>query len=434
MRNESSAGATKDGDGGLSRRARWAGGQSVVTRLMAQALAHPELASLAAGFVDEESLPVEPTRLALRWMWSEAGRAQAALQYGTTIGYPPLRQAVLDRLLEADGQTADAAHASVEQVVVTAGSNELLHLVADTLCDPGDIVLCGEPTYYVFLGTLANLGVRAVGVTSDDGGLVLEALEEQLARLHAAGKLARVKAIYVTTWFDNPTGLSLAEDRRGALVEIARRWSIAGRIYVLEDAAYRELRYEGFETPSVRSFDSRGDTVIYAGTFSKSYSPGMRVGWGLLPPALVEPVLAQKGNIDFGAPNLNQHVMAAVLEQGLFEAHVEALREAYREKAVVMLAALDAALGPLPGVHWVHPRGGLYVWIRLPPAIDAGLEGPLFAAAVDEGVLYVPGDACYPDRARAPRNMLRLSFGSPSGETIRRGVAALGRAVARVLP
>jgi len=419
----------------LSRRARQAGGQPIANILMARTLAHTEIVSLAAGFVDQESLPVEPTRQALDSVWSRPQQARAALQYGSTIGHPPLRTAILDRMVRADGKTAGELNLSVERVVVTAGSNQLLYLVGDVLLDAGDVVICGAPTYFVFLGTLENLGARAIGVAVDEQGLIPEAVEEELRRWEAAGQLDRVKLIYVTTSFDNPTGITLPAQRRAALVHIARRWSEKQKLYVIEDTAYRELRYYGDDVPSMRSMDRDGDTVIVAGSFSKAYSPGVRVGWGILPRPLVEPVLAAKGNLDFGSPNLNQVLMGVVLGSGLFDAHIEQVRACYRRKVEAALDAADRFLAPLGGIRWVRPAGGLYVWLCLPESIDTGLSGPLFDRAVEEGVLYVPGEYCYPrEGCPVPHHMLRLSFGIPSCEAIERGVEALARAIRRVLP
>jgi 2-aminoadipate transaminase len=410
-----------------------AGGQPI-SELMHQALAHPELISLAAGFVDPQSLPVEPTRAALEHVLSRPGWAQAALQYGTTAGYAPLRELLLERLRRADGYPRSLQQASIEQVVVTAGSNELLHLLVDTLCDPGDIVLCAAPSYFVFLGMLSNLGVRSIGVAADADGLIPEALHDALAALQRRGELPRVKAVYVTSYFDNPSSVTLAAARRGQIVELARRWSRQQRIYVLEDTAYRELRYEGDDLPSLRRWDDEGDTVVHTGTFSKSYSPGIRVGWGILPRALVAPVLDQKGNIDFGSPNFAQHLMAAVLELGLFDPHVEQLRAGYRVKLQAMLDAADEFLGNLPGVHWIAPRGGLYVWLTLPEEIDTGPAGMLYHQAVREGVLYVPGQYCFAREGIAPQhNTIRLSFGVQSPQRIRQGMECLGRAIGTLL-
>lgn len=402
--------------------------------LMARTLDQPELVSLAAGFVDHETLPVDAVHEAMDCLWSRPDRSRAALQYGTTIGYLPLRDAILDRTLTADRTTARQSNISVHQVVITAGSNQLLYLVSDALLDPGDIILCGAPTYFVYLGTLVNLGARAVGVDVDEYGMIPESLEEQFERFEFAGELGRVKAIYVTTYYDNPTGVTVSAERRARIVELAKRWSRGNRIYVLEDIAYRELRYHGREVPSMLMFDPERDTVVQAGTFSKSFSPGVRVGWGILPQALVEPVLAAKGNIDFGSPNFNQVLMSTVLEQGLFDKHVERLREGYRAKLNAMLEACDELLGSIEGVEWVRPRGGLYVWIRLPDRIDTGLDGPLFDRAVAEGVLYVPGTYCFPSLGQPVRvNRLRLTFGIQSGEGIRQGIDALARAVKLVM-
>ena len=418
----------------LSQRAHWAGGDSVVSVLMARALANPQLASLAAGFVDQATLPIEATRQAFEAIQSDPGLAGAALQYGTTIGYPALREAILERTLKADGRAKAAKAPTVGQVVITAGSNQLLYLLGDTLLDPGDIVLCGAPSYFVFMGALENLGARPLGVEVDCDGMVPEAVDEELARLDRAGELPRVKAIYITTYYDNPSGVSMPGPRREAMVEIARRWSRKSKIYLIEDAAYRELRYYGDDVPSLQSFDDEGDVVIHAGTFSKSYSPGIRVGWGILPRDLVEPVLAQKGNVDFGSPHFNQVLMSAVVRLGLFDRHVERLRESYRRKVDMLLEAADELLAPIGPVQWVRPTGGLYLWLRLPETIDTGLEGPLFERAVAEGTLYVPGACCYPQGMRSRhKNTLRLSFGAAAGEDIRRGVAALARAIQQIL-
>ena len=416
----------------LSRRAHWAGGETIVSALMARTIAQPELISLAAGFVNPQTLPVEPTREAVERLATRDGLARAALQYGTTIGYLPLRDALLERTLEADRMTAHQMGASVNQLVVTAGSNQLLYLVSDTLLDPGDVVLCGAPSYFVYMGTVTNLGARAYGVAVDEHGVVPEAVDDTLRRFQSDEELHRVKAIYVTTYFDNPTGITLPEARRVALVELAERWSrdLGRRLYVIEDIAYRELRYHSDDQPSLRSFDATGETVIQAGTFSKSFSPGLRIGWGLLPKPLVDPVLAQKGNIDFGSPNFNQILMSLVLNEGLFDAHVETVRQGYREKLDATLVAADRHLAEIDGVRWIHPTGGLYLWVALPEHIDTGLDGPLFDRAIDEGMMYVPGVYCYPtDGAPPSRNMIRLSFGIQSPEEIERGIAALARAI-----
>lgn len=417
----------------LSQRASWAGDQPI-SYLMHKALAHPELISLAAGFVDQQSLPLGLTREALDAILSDPQRGRAALQYGTTQGYLPLREIIVDRHKQADGRPETETELSEDQVVVTAGSNQLLHLVSECLFDPGDIVLCTSPSYFVYLGVLQNLGVRAVGVDMDEDGMIPEALKEQFARLEASGELARVKAIYLVDYFDNPSSVTLSADRRPEIVDIAKKWSQEGPIHILEDAAYRELRYAGEDVPSLRAFDAEGETVIVAGTYSKSFSPGIRVGWGILPKSLVEPVCGLKGNVDFGSPNFAQHLMAAVFEQELYEVHVQRLCREYHAKLKAMLDASEKHLAPLPGVEFLRPEGGLYVWLKVPAEIDTGPEGQLFDLALEEGILYVPGQYCFPAEGMpAARNTIRLSFGVQTPERIREGIEALARAIGRAI-
>jgi 2-aminoadipate transaminase len=277
---------------------------------------------------------------------------------------------------------------------------------------------------------LSGLGVRAAGVAIDEQGMIPESLEAELERRRREGELARVKAIYVTSYFENPSAVTLSLARRAQIVEIAKRWSIESRIFVIDDAAYRELRYAGPALPSLRSFDADGDTVIVAETFSKSFSPGMRVGWGILPTELVAPVAALKANIDFGSAHLNQHLMSAVLELGLLDPHIAQLRAAYQAKMDALLAAMDEHLAGIEGVRWQRPSGGLYVWLQLPPALDAGPGGVLMHHALQEGMIYVPGEYCFPAEGEAVRtNTIRLSFGVQSAEKLRRGIELLARAI-----
>lgn len=412
-----------------SRRARAAAGQPI-SQLMARALENPALISLAAGFVDGQTLPDDPVFQAMSSLLQESQAAAAALQYGSTPGYHVLRQMLRDRMHQADGHDPPV---KLEQIVVTAGSNQLLHLVSESLLEPGDIVLCASPTYLVYMGLLLGLEARAVGVASDASGMIPEALDEQLRKIEAGGELQRVKAIYLVPYFDNPAGATMPMDRRRAVVQMAKRWSRHHPIHVISDEAYRELRYKGQDIPSPRVCDDSGDTVIVAGTFSKSFSPGIRVGWGVLPSHLVQPVCDLKGNVDFGSPNFTQHLMARVLQLGLYEPHVAGLRESYHRKLTAMLEAADEFLAPLDGVHWERPAGGLYVWLELPDTVDAGLDGPLFQRSIREGVLYVPGQYCYPVEGESPRkNRIRLSFGVQSCEKIREGVEKLAQAIAAV--
>jgi 2-aminoadipate transaminase len=254
----------------LSQRAQWAEGQPI-SELMSRALAEPDLISLAAGFVDQQTLPVEPTRAAMESLMAREEAARAALQYGTTPGYPALREALLARFLSSD---ACCHELSTDQLVVTAGSNQLLHLVSETILDPGDIVLCAAPTYFVYLGTLSNVGAQSLGVSVDQYGMIPEVLEATLQRLRDVGQLQRVKAIYLVPYFDNPCGITMPLERRARIVEIAKRWSHSHPIHVIADEAYRDLRYEGLNVPSTLTVDDEGGTVIVTGTFPNHFLLG----------------------------------------------------------------------------------------------------------------------------------------------------------------
>lgn len=415
------------GETRLSQRARLSEGQPI-SDLMGRALANPELISLAAGFVDQQTLPVEALQKAFAHLFSDESHARRSLQYGMTHGDGDLRHALLHRLRESDGKTYDDLDPN--RLVLSAGSNQMLQLIADTLLDAGDIVICSSPTYLVFMGILGGVGARSYGVAMDEQGMIPESLDHALAQLDKQGELHKVKAVYLVSYYDNPSGVLTTGERRRSIVEITKKWSTTHQIYVIEDAAYRELRYEGEDLPSARSFDEEGDTVINTGSFSKSFSPGVRVGWGILPTALIEPVMHLKGNTDFGSPNLNQMLMARVVGSDLYDSHINKLREGYSAKRNAMLSAVEEFLAPISGVSWVRPTGGLYVWVTLPEGMDAGPDGQLFDTSIEEGVLYVPGQYCFPAEGEPiQKNTIRLSFGVQTSEKIHDGIAALARAI-----
>ncbi len=244
--------------------------------------------------------------------------------------------------------------------------------------------------------------------------------------------------IYLVSDYENPSGVSLSQDRRKQVIEIAQKWSKEQRILILEDLAYRELCYDGQVVPSIKSFDSTGETVILTQTFSKSFSPGLRVGFGVAPEEICDAIRDKKGNDDFGSTNMSQQILATVLHQNLYYDHVENLRAVYREKRDCMLQAADTYFAKLPGVHWVHPNGGLYVWMTLPETIETGFSSPLFQRAIHEDkVMYVPGELCYAvdrglgieEQPPIQKNHMRLTFGVQNLEGIQEGMMRLSNAV-----
>jgi 2-aminoadipate transaminase len=262
--------------------------------------------------------------------------------------------------------------------------------------------------------------------------MCIDALEAELERLAAAGQAGRVKAIYTVTDFDNPAGSTLSLKRRQRLLELVARWRLEhGPLLVISDNAYQQLRYSGDPIPPLLALDDEAaEFVIELGTFSKSFSPGIRVGWGVVPEQLVAPLLEMKSNMDFGSPHFSQVLVHTALESGELDRHVPVVRAAYQTKLEAMLVALDRDASDLPGVQWRKPTGGLYVWLTLPAGIDASEEGLLWQRAVESGVLYVPGHYCYPSEGvPVQRNTIRLSFGVQSPERIDEGVRRLAEAV-----
>jgi 2-aminoadipate transaminase len=419
-----------------------------ISWLMKTALSRPKLISLAAGFTDNPTLPVQLSRELLNEILRSPKTGRPALQYGMAAGEPRLRALTAAHLQQLDGGH-DRAH-SPEQVLLTGGSQQLLYMTLEALCDEGDIVLVEDPTYFVFLGILQSRGIRAHGVKLERDGLDLAHLEIVLERLRKSGELRRLKALYLVTYFQNPTGATTTlAKKRAALVLLKQYERFAGHpIYLIEDAAYRELAFPGRAgradrpsrpampplrpamtkeaPPTALVLPGAKNRVIYAGTYSKPYAPGARLGFGILPEPVYSAVLRIKGNHDFGSANLLQQLLARALETGRYDRHVAQVQKNYARKAAVMKRALAEHFPA--GVEIWEPAGGLYFWACLPKGVSAGLKSKVFHAAMKSDVLYVPGELCYADDPwrRKPANGLRISFGGASAETIREGIKRLG--------
>jgi len=405
-----------------------------ISYLMQQGVENPQVISLAAGLVDPATLPVNEVLQATSGVFNSSAEARGALQYGTTAGYLRLRRLLVEHLAALEKRDAASLNLHHDQILLTTGSQQLLSLVCEILFDPGDICLVAGPTYFVFAGNLAGVGARAITIPSDAGGMRMDQLELRLQEIERAGELSRVKLIYVVSYYDNPGGTTLDLERRQQLLKIAKQYSRDHRILILEDAAYRELRYDGPEFPSVWGMDETGGQVIYTQTFSKTFAPGIRVGFGVVPEDLVAPLSDRKGNEDFGSSNLAQHLIANVLQSGVYAVHLEEVRKGYRGKRDAMLQAAESYFSGIPGVSWHVPHGGLYVWMTLPEDVQTGFESPLFKAAVAAGVMYVPGEICYAEEGPTKlRNQMRLSYGVQTAAGIDSGMQRLSMALRQTL-
>jgi 2-aminoadipate transaminase len=395
---------------------------------MHAALSQPDLISLAAGFTDNPSLPVGISHRLLNQVLRSPKTGRPALQYGITAGETNLRRLTARHLQKLDAAGATSKSHSWERVMITGGSQQLLYMTLEALCDEGDIILVEDPTYFVFLSILQSRGIRARGVRLERDGLDLAHLETVLKRLKKSGELCRVKMLYLVSYFQNPTGVTTSFRKKRGILKLLKKFERAAGhpIYLLEDAAYRELRFKGPDIKSALMVRGAAERMIYTGTYSKPYAPGARVGFGLLPEPLFTSVQHIKGNHDFGTANLLQQLLAGALATGLYDKHVAKIEKRYGQKARVMKQALAEHFPP--NVEIWESGGGLYFWARLPKNVSSGAKSKVFQTALKNNVLYVPGELCYADdpARRKPDNEMRISFGSASEENIREGIKRLG--------
>lgn len=411
--------------------------------LMRRALRQPDLISLAAGFTDNSTLPIGEVRRLIEEIFREPSQARAALQYGDNEGDERLRQITAARIAALDGRAAQPGEAN--SVIITHGSQQLLYMLAEALCDPGDVVLVEDPSYFVFLGIMQSRGIEARGVRMESDGLSIESLERVLQTLRRDGQIQRLKLLYSITYFQNPTGITTSLEKKQAAAELLRSYERqAGHpVYYVEDAAYRELRFPNFQPPPSLLVDSNlRERVIYTGTYSKPFAAGIRIGFGLLPSELRKVVLNIKGNHDFGTAHLLQKILAKALapknraedgkqNSGAYADHLAKITGQYAQKGRAMF---DAVQEHFPEqTTTVAPQGGLCLWSALPQKVNTGPKSAFFQEVLERGVLYVPGEYAYaedPSRPK-PSSEMRLSFGSASLEQIKTGVERLGKIIRR---
>ena len=368
----------------------------------------PEVVSLAGGMPNLSALPLDAVGKLVGELISSRGTQ--ALQYGSGQGDPQLRELICEVM------ALEGVHASAEDVVVTVGSQQALDLVTRVFIDPGDVVIAEAPSYVGALGTFSAYQAEVVHVAMDADGLVPEALREALAGVRAAGKTA--KFLYTVPNFHNPAGVSLAESRREEVLAICQ----AAGLMVLEDNPYGLLGFDGPPVPAIRArgANARGDSddVLYLGSFSKTFAPGLRVGWVLAPHAVREKLVLAAEAAVLCPPQLNQMIVAEYLATQDWQGQIAAFRGMYRERRDAMLEALGQQMPD--GTTWTHPTGGFYVWVTLPGELDSKV---LLPRAVTARVAFVPGTAFYADGSG--RQSLRLSYCYPEPDRIREGVRRL---------
>lgn len=365
--------------------------------------------SLAAGFTDNDSLPLMDVRDVVNEISTTGVAGRKTLQYGANAGRTELRSTLTKRIEASD--TFEPGTFDEERMFVSNGSQQALYLAIQTLCNPGDFILVEQPTYFVFLEILEGLGVTPIAMPMTDAGEVdVDRLETLLGDMDAEGRLQRLKALYLVSYFANPSGHSISEATKAAIGSLLS--SQARPIAVIEDAAYRELYYESpHSARSCLAIESYSNLpVLYTSTLTKPYASGLKVGYAYCTEdAWLASMLTVKGQQDFGTANFAQAIMERALSNGMFDRHLAELRVIYQRKMETLNATLGSELREL-GWDWSIPSGGLYFWLRSPNDLRTDTDSDFHAACIENGVFYVPGDLCYPS-ARI-RDRIRLSFGA----------------------
>jgi 2-aminoadipate transaminase len=370
----------------------------------------PEVVSLAGGMPHLAALPLETLAADVQDLIVSDGLT--ALQYGSAQGVQPLREQICE-VMALEGIRAHA-----DDVVITVGSQMALDLVTRIFCDPGDVVLAEAPSYVGALGTFTAYQTQVVHVEMDDDGLIPDALRAALAALASQGR--RAKFLYTIPNFHNPAGVTLAVARRSEILQICASHGVL----VVEDNPYGLLGFDGQIYPALRSIEP--DNVVYLGSFSKTFAPGLRVGWALAPHAVREKIVLAAESATLCPPAFTQAMVSRYLSAHDWKGQIKTYREAYRERRDATIAALEHYLPD--GCRWTHPDGGFYVWLTVPPGLDTKAMLP---RAVTARVAYVPGTAFYADAFGS--RQLRLSFCYPTPERIREGVRRLAEVLAAEL-
>ena len=387
------------------------GMKSAATRDLMATLSRPGIISLAGGFPDTRAFGEEAFREISDQVATESAQA---LQYGPTAGLEGIKDIIVDVM------AAEGTRANQEDVFITTGAQQGLDLVAKVFLDEGDAVLCEGPTYAGALNAFAAYRPRIIHVPMDRAGMMPVPAREALKKARKQG--IRVKFIYTVPNFQNPTGVTLAADRRRELLKIAEEYDLI----ILEDNPYGMLRFDGQALPSIAALEQEStggtDRVVYLGTFSKIFAPGVRLGWVHAQPGILHKINIGKQGADLCSSNLTQMLIHSYFRHANWRAYVRHLTALYKERRDAMLDAL-AEFMPKE-VHWTHPEGGLFVWATLPSYVDATSMLPL---AISRNIAYVPGEGFY--SGGSGKNCMRLNFSFVEPVKIRRGIELLAEVV-----
>ncbi len=364
----------------------------------------PTVISFGGGLPNPEAFPIEDLKIVFEELLHEDNTP--ALQYGPTPGDPLLKRA-LATMLASRGIAANA-----DNIIITHGAQQALELFGRVFLNPGDIAMVTQPTYLGIFTAISVYEPSYHGVPTDKEGILPDVLEENLRALAMDG--IRPKFLYVVPTFHNPTGVTTSLRRRRAIVDLAAEYEVP----IIEDDPYYDVRFEGESIPPIASLDKEG-WVIYLGSFSKVLAPGFRIGYAHGPSDLIAKMSLAKQGADLFTNGWGQRVAERYLSLGLMKRHLPKIRKLYRHKRDVMLEALEETWPA--NAEWTRPKGGLFLWTTVDPALDTKA---LLPRAAQKGVIYVAGHGFYAGRPEP--NHMRLNFSFPSDENIRKGIGILG--------
>lgn len=366
-------------------------------------LADPSIISFAGGAPSASLFPKKELEEISAYIFREKGNL--ALQYGITEGYAPLLDFVKNRLVSQNIITPDA------DVIITTGGQQVIDLTARALVNEGDVVAVESPSFVGGLNCFRSYNAKLVGIPIEDDGLSTDALREVL-------KTTKIKLLYTIPTFQNPGGITMSLKKRKELLEMAREFDF----YILEDNPYGELRYSGEDVPAIKSMDKDG-RVIYAGSFSKILSPGLRIGFSSARRDILEKMAVIKQVTDVHTPVLNQMVAHEFVTRYDLDAHIRKSRELYGRKCALMLSQMDKCFPEY--CTYTRPDGGIFLWCTLPEGFDSQL---LFNKGVENKVAFVPGSSCMVDTTKV-YSSFRLNFSNTDDEKIVSGIKTLARII-----
>ncbi len=368
----------------------------------------PDIISFAGGLPNPLSFPVEDIKEIMNSLLDNEGAK--ILQYGSTEGVISFRDALVDMMKNRYNVSAKR-----DEILITAGSQEALYLLAKIFVNPGDKVVIEAPTYIGVLTAFQSYSPSYVPIEMDDEGMNTQILEDKLKEIKKEGK--KPKLIYTIPSFQNPAGVTMNLERRKHLLELSEEYDIL----VVEDDPYGELRYSGERLPLLKSLD-KDHRVIYLGTFSKVLSPGFRLAHMIAHEDIIRKAVLAKQGIDLCTNTVGQYVARDYINKGYLDKHMPKVIELYKGKRDLMLDMMEDYFPD--GVKWTKPDGGMFLWVRLPDGMDAEA---MFKRAIENKVAYVIGSAFYPNRDH--KNTFRLNFTYPTDEQIKEGIKRLGKVI-----